>query len=363
MQYTGPCLATCDGNVDVNGGFKFQQCPTTVRPRLQLRRLFFGRRTMSPTELVSVISHVVEGRAFALASFILFLWDYLITLDGEVQYFWSGHWSISRILFLCNRYFTLGMLIFRILCDFYPGLFPSEVFVVVVTLCFLTSRSGILILRLWYLFQKNKIARYTLLATFLWCTAGSVATLVIQFPQLHSSLVNMPKRGLSYCSDPGPSQFWMVFVPSFILHGVLSLFMAIRVVHNIRTAKHIPLMKRCLRDGGFLYMVIFFSVALSISSAIVGVSPSVGVVAMFSNFMLALLSICVSRVILNLSGLVQAYSVDPLSQAPALLQLTAMVDRVAWEKKMGCLVFVPPHDGDVTMFEDDDDDQFRLLKY
>jgi len=323
---------------------------------------------MTPTELAFTIGHVVEGRSFALASFILFLWDFLITLDGEVQYFWSGHWSISRILFLCNRYFTLGLLTFRILCDFYPGLFPSEFCDVALRINFplnlgaMAIIQGILILRLWYLFQKNKTARYTLLVAFFWCTAGSVATLVVQFNQLHSYLVNMPKRGLSYCADPPPSQFWMVFVPSFILHGVLSLFMIVRVIHNVRTAKNIPLMKRCLRDGGFLYMVIFFSVAFSISAAIVGVSPSVGVVAMFSNFMLALLSICVSRVILHLSGLVQAYAVDPLSKAPALLQLTAMVDRVAWEKKMGCLVFVPPHDEDV--FDDDDADMDDLrLKY
>lgn len=79
--------------------------------------------------------------------------------------------------------------------------------------------------------------------------------------------------------------------------------------------------------------------------------------------MLALLSICVSRVILHLSGLVQAYAVDPLSKAPALLQLTALVDRVAWERKMGCLVFVPPHDDDVLCDMDYEvDDGFRPLK-
>jgi hypothetical protein len=82
-----------------------------------------------------------------------------------------------------------------------------------------------------------------------------------------------------------------------------------------------------------------------------------------SSFMLALLSICVSRVILHLSGIVQAYAVDPLSKAPALLQLTALVDRVAWERKMGCLVFVPPHDDDVLGDTDYDvDDGFRPLK-
>jgi len=327
---------------------------------------------MTPTELAFMIGHVVEGRSFALASFILFFWDYLITLDGEVQHFWSGHCSISRILFLCNRYFTMALLIFRLLVDFYPDLFPPEFCDVALranfpcNLAALAIIQGILVLRLWYLFQKHKVARYTLLATFVLCTIGSAVTLYFHFYLLHSSLVSMPRRRLSYCSDPPPSMFWMVFIPSFILHGVLLLFMVIRLIHNIRTARNIPLMKRCLRDGGFLYMVIFFSVSLSISSAILGVSPSIGVVAMFSNFMLALLSSCVSRVILNLSGLVQAYSVDPLSQAPALLALTAMVDRAAWEEKMGCLGFVPPYDDDVSVSisEDaDDDDGFRLLKY
>ncbi|KAJ7932757.1 hypothetical protein B0H13DRAFT_1954510 [Mycena leptocephala] len=316
---------------------------------------------MSPTELAFVVGHVVEGRSFALAAFILFLWDYLITFDGEVQHFWSGPWSISRILFLCNRYFTLGVLTFRILCDFYPGLFPCDVALRInfpLNLGAMAIIQGILILRLWYLFPTSKMARYTLVVAFVWCTAGSVATLILQFPQLHSSLVNMPKRGLSFCADVPPSQFWLVFVPSFVLHGVLSLFTIVRVIHNMRTSKNMPLQKRILRDGGFLYIVVFFSVSFSISAAIVGVSPSVGVVAMFSNFMLALLSICVSRVILQLSDLLQAYTFDPLSKAPALLAHTAMVDRVMWERKMGCLVFMPPRDEDMFSEDEMNDDYY-----
>jgi len=315
--------------------------------------------SIEPTELASIVGHVVEGRSFALASFVLFVFDYFLTLDGEVQHFWSGPWSISRILFLCNRYFTKGLLTYRLLVDFAPGLFPSEFCNIALRVNFplnltaLAIIQAILILRLWYLFQSSKVARYSLLVAFLWCTAGSVATLMIQFPQLHSSLVNMPKRGLSFCADPPPSQFWLVFVPSFVLHGFLSVFMIIRVIQNVRSSKTTPLLQRCMRDGGFLYMVIFFSVAFSISAAIVGVSPSVGVVAMFSNFMLALLSICVSRVILHLSSLAQAYSVDPTSKAPALLLHTAYVDRVMWERKMGCLMFIPPK-ADEEMWEDED---------
>jgi len=296
---------------------------------------------------------------------MLFVWDYCITLDEEVRHFWSGPFSISRILFLCNRYFTLGLLTFRILVDFYPGLFPSQFCDVALRINFPLNTAamaiiqGILVLRLWYLFKGSKTARYTLLLAFLWCTVGAIAMLVLQFPQLHSHLVHMPKRRLSYCADPPPSQFSLVFVPSFVLHGVLSLFMVIRVVHNLRTLKHLPLLKRFARDGGFLYIVIFFSVSFSISAAIVGVSPSVGVVAMFSNFMLALLSTCLSRVILHLSALSQAYVVDPLSRAPAILLHTALVDRVTWERTMGCIVFTPSvHDGMLDMYTEDEFDDY-----
>jgi hypothetical protein len=78
----------------------------------------------------------------------------------------------------------------------------------------------------------------------------------------------------------------------------------------------------------------------------------------FHSFMLALLSICVSRVILQLSDLLQAYTVDPLSKAPALLAHTAMIDRVMWERKMGCLVFMPPRDEDMFSEDEMNDDYY-----
>ncbi|KAJ7611791.1 hypothetical protein FB45DRAFT_941025, partial [Roridomyces roridus] len=341
-----------------------QPVPGYRRAGAKFRSHFsLGRTTMhiSPAELANTVGHVVEGRSFALASLIVILWEYLITaslfscplrLDAEVQHFWSGPWSISRVLFFCNRYFTPGLLIFRLLVDFMPGLFPSEVRCCcdwalrinfplnMAALALFKVR--ILVLRLWYLFQAKRAAQYALLAVYILCTTGSATLLILMFPQIHSSLVDMPMKGLSFCTDVPPSSFFLVFVPSFVLHGILSLFMVIRIIHNVRTLKHIPFHKRFLRDGGFLYIVIFFSVSFSISAAIVGVSPTIGVVAMFSNFMLALLSICVSRVILQLSQLAQAYSIDPVSKVPALLLHTAMVDRVTWERKMGCLVFMPP---------------------
>ncbi|TFK45948.1 hypothetical protein OE88DRAFT_1668594 [Heliocybe sulcata] len=43
-----------------------------------------------------------------MGSIMLIIWDYCITLHKEVQHFWSGRWTLSRVLFLWNRYLSLA---------------------------------------------------------------------------------------------------------------------------------------------------------------------------------------------------------------------------------------------------------------
>lgn len=53
----------------------------------------------TPAGLASVVGHLIEGRSFALASFVFVLYDYLITLDSEVRPVKSFFYSLrSRCL-------------------------------------------------------------------------------------------------------------------------------------------------------------------------------------------------------------------------------------------------------------------------
>ncbi|KAG6860828.1 hypothetical protein C0995_007159 [Termitomyces sp. Mi166 len=45
-----------------------------------------------------------KGRQIVFVSFTLIIYEYFITLDKEIQYFWSGRWTPSRVLYLVNRY-------------------------------------------------------------------------------------------------------------------------------------------------------------------------------------------------------------------------------------------------------------------
>jgi hypothetical protein len=70
--------------------------------------------------------------------------------------------------------------------------------------------------------------------------------------------------------------------------------------------------------------------------------PVVNILNFLYSFMLALTSVCVTRVIIHISKLSKAYVTSPYSKDPVLLLHMAQLHRANWESKMGCLVFIPP---------------------
>ncbi|KAF9040191.1 hypothetical protein BDZ89DRAFT_359353 [Hymenopellis radicata] len=94
---------------------------------LQYSRIILEREAMDldrDARLPSVIGGEIS-RIISVAFFSLFVYEvlftalaandecpnvfaqWLITLADEVEYFWSGKWTLTRCLFLLNRYFVL----------------------------------------------------------------------------------------------------------------------------------------------------------------------------------------------------------------------------------------------------------------
>ncbi|KAI3616519.1 hypothetical protein WG66_011600 [Moniliophthora roreri] len=64
------------------------------------------------SELISGVLSVVETTKYAeLAASTIILFDHLITLDDEVELIWKSSWSIGKVLFFINRYYTLASVI------------------------------------------------------------------------------------------------------------------------------------------------------------------------------------------------------------------------------------------------------------
>ncbi|KAL0951941.1 hypothetical protein HGRIS_008593 [Hohenbuehelia grisea] len=324
-----------------------------------------------------IVSHLIEGRAFALASFIFVLYDYLITFDDETD--WNP--TCTDWIFLVGSLEYLEDIV--LLQSLFPATsydvcaIPSSIMNVVIDQLLVSALLSIsfrsyflqkfetaafrinfplnilalviiqatLVIRTWYLFTHSRAAQWLIVAAYALSTAATIVTLVGTIPGLHSHLEHVSGQPIFYCTEPLKAQnIVFIFVPSFFLHAVLSAFMVARVVHNVRSNKHQPWRQAVMKDGGFLYLVVFFSASFSISAAIFGDSPSIGVVAMFANFMLALTSICVSRVVLHLMRLSSLHASSPFSGDPSLLLYTAQANRSRnWDDKfMGCLLYIPP---------------------
>ncbi|KIJ69036.1 hypothetical protein HYDPIDRAFT_105604 [Hydnomerulius pinastri MD-312] len=59
----------------------------------------------------------------SFASTSIIIWDHVVTIDQEVEYFWSGELDISRVLYLSIRYLALGLAALSIYVHCYV---PSE---------------------------------------------------------------------------------------------------------------------------------------------------------------------------------------------------------------------------------------------
>ncbi|KAF5348772.1 hypothetical protein D9756_009740 [Leucocoprinus leucothites] len=77
-----------------------------------------------PPEVLSSLYHYEIGRYSDGAAAAFFIYDYLLTLNLEVQLIWESPWSIPKALFLLNRYLPFLEFILNYFRDNVGGMAP-----------------------------------------------------------------------------------------------------------------------------------------------------------------------------------------------------------------------------------------------
>ncbi|KAG1743050.1 hypothetical protein EDB19DRAFT_1633472 [Suillus lakei] len=215
-----------------------------------------------------------------IACFTLLVYDLLTTFGEEVEYFWSGPWSISRVLFFLNRYLPFVVMI--------SGLIIR-----------------ILLLRVWYMYSHSAIARAVACFSYAACALSSLIMMGLSLPSLTSSAESLQlQRKISNipgCSAPPPSMIWTVFVPSTIIHTILFGFTIARVAKVSHDLRMDQLMRRLVRDGGLVFFVSMASATFSVVGARLTTKPVVS--ALLFSSQLAISAVAVSRLMLSIRSL------------------------------------------------------------
>ncbi|PCH44399.1 hypothetical protein WOLCODRAFT_76925 [Wolfiporia cocos MD-104 SS10] len=274
-----------------------------------------------PWTLNSHPEAVRNGTYLSLAALALLLYDYLLTFSEEIEYFWSAPWSTSRVLFFINRYLAPVVQILSILCKF-SATCKIEIAAMLIQFCRLpwsTIRNTIIVLRVWYIYSRRRLARLAVVGSFLACTAVTLSELGLVGLQL----LNMTKTVA--CTIEMLYKVWRMYVPVLALHTVLFVATTWPALQKHRQGQSAPILFRLVRDGGMFYIMVFAATAWTAIGAFEDHRPAILIPALYSNAAMAVPSVCVSRLMLSIHSLAASLDVN----TDALLS-AAELSRMHW---------------------------------
>ncbi|KAG1845724.1 hypothetical protein DFJ58DRAFT_800644 [Suillus subalutaceus] len=263
-------------------------------------------------QLIDDMNGFQSAHYLEISCFTLLVYDLLTTFGEEVEYFWSGPWSISRVLFFLNRYLP-----FVVMIPTNAAMFGDEMSaqscthwirtafeLSIIVICI---NQGILFLRVWYMYSHNAIARAVACFSYAACALSSLIMMGLSLPFLESTTESLQlQREISAipgCSAPSPSMIWTVFVPSTIIHMILFGFTIARVAKVSRDLQMDQLMRRLVRDGGLVFFVSMATATFSAVGARLTTDPVINAPATWSNSQLAINAVAVSRLMLSIRSL------------------------------------------------------------
>ncbi|CAE6502391.1 unnamed protein product [Rhizoctonia solani] len=263
-------------------------------------------------EFATIAQHLVAGKYFMLASFVILIYDHAITLAEEVDRIWQQEWTGATWLFALNRYLTELQFIVNLHFMTPTGLAKCEDFIPfpgASTLVSIAIAEIILILRVYALYQRNK---YVLgLLAFFW--TGQV--IVMGTTMRHPTRVKLPE-GLVGCIQGGngsyAAAFWLA--PLATDSVILALTVVKSLQYIYKTNYRVPLINVILRDG-ILYFTVILSANLLNCLVYYLAPPSLQVVG--ASFSQIITVVMISRLQLNLRSESVCYTPrTPTSQLP-----------------------------------------------
>lgn len=276
----------------------------------------------------------VSSKDLALISFTLVVYDHAITIAEEIDFFWRGPWSASRILYLSIRYLAVTQVFLVFLADIKSGSLSSlaadSLFVLNYLLAFviMVLCQCVVTLRVWHLFHRSRIIRWFAAAVFISSMIGTAIVAGLSFQNVKAVY---EVTSSSAKTSSGPPEIFTIYLPSLIVHTVMfSLTM-----HRFRSSSRASSLQehgifhRILKEGMFMYAFAAGTLLYEIISLSMNNRKTVSVYypALGGGLAVGTTVVSVCRAMLSIRSLAATYHVDP-----AWLLNHAELSRVQWRR-------------------------------
>ncbi|KAH7881573.1 uncharacterized protein C8R40DRAFT_52862 [Lentinula edodes] len=218
-------------------------------------------------DIFTFISDGYVDRYANLAGCTLLLYDYLLTLDDEIEFIWRKSWSIGKVLFIISRYYSLIVTIAVNNYAFFGGLSGSVSFQFshwqgwsgLIT-CMIVET--ILQMRLYALYFLDKRILSLMIVSFIVSSASTAAVWVILTRGNFSTQLEFP-----FCLIKMPDYCYAIWIPRLAFGTLLCILALIRGFQlakdesSVFESSTLPsgriLMKVLIRDCIGSYLVLF----------------------------------------------------------------------------------------------------------
>ncbi|KAJ3502187.1 hypothetical protein NLJ89_g8998 [Agrocybe chaxingu] len=261
--------------------------------------------------LASGAYHLLAGKYFQLAAFVMLVYDHILTFDQEVDRIWKQKFSGASLLFFINRYVT--PLQFIIILDaFHDPIWTTEacanfvIFEGASTVSLVAVCQLIMILRVYALWGRSLHILVFLLVLWAAQIAVSVVGLRTGFP------VPLPPI-LTGCILTGKGAvFPSLWVAPLVTDSCIFILTIWRTREYLRDSGKIPTIHVFVRDGALYFFTIFMANLMNTLIFFLAEDDLKAIGASFSQLITAVM---VSRLVLNLrsSSSITPYSTSVVS--------------------------------------------------
>ncbi|KIK39867.1 hypothetical protein CY34DRAFT_807768 [Suillus luteus UH-Slu-Lm8-n1] len=272
----------------------------------------------------------VTSKDLALISFTLVVYDHAITFAEEIDFFWSGPWSASRILYLSIRYLAVTQVFLVFLADIKSGSSPVAdwLFVLNYLLAFVVMVlcQCVVTLRVWHLFHRSRVIRWFAAAVFISSMIGTTIVGGLSFNDVKAAY---EVSSSSAKSSSGHPEIFTIYLPSLIVHTVMFSLTMHRFRSSSRALQEHGIFHRILKEGMFMYAfaagtLLYEIISLSMNSRknVADYYPALG-----GGLAVGTTVVSVCRAMLSIRSLAATYHVDP-----AWILNHAELSRVQWRR-------------------------------
>ncbi|THU86307.1 hypothetical protein K435DRAFT_368979 [Dendrothele bispora CBS 962.96] len=257
-------------------------------------------------QIITGVRDVYSLRYSELASSTIVVFDHLITLDDEIELVWKSSWSIGKMLFIINRYYTLASVIANNRVLFGPALSTD------VSLHFFRWQGWtglfaamiaeiILQMRLYALYFLDKKVLRMMVAAFIATSATSAAIMGVVLSKITVAVVPLPVIGPFCAPVKVPDYFYTFWIPILSFETLLCFMAITKGIQTFRTSG--PLFRQgrqlvgiLIRDSIVYFFVMFATYLTCLLVWVLGTRDMLEIPIGFSVAMSCVLG---NRVILN----------------------------------------------------------------